>query len=288
MSTTPLDDADRYALEHGHIHIGPDGSTVTNIVRPKNAGKDKPPGRLAAWLLTLLAAGLFVVSFAGQYQYIVAARHQKIAAVIESAMFDLGMIIFAKLAFDLARAGQSARTERALVVACSIGSAGMNYLAADTASPRSVVAYTTAPVFLAVVVDRVVAVVRRLVSGNADGSPWQVLGRGLARSARLTGLVLLYTLRITLARGETWRGLRQSVLNAAPLPEIPAPEPDSRGPQTKKALLLAAYRAHPHYGNRGKVSKVAAELAPAAGLQSGTARSYLYDYLRSEPGRGAS
>ena len=50
-------------------------------------------------------------------------------------------------------------------------------------------------------------------------------------------------------------------------------------PRTKKAVLLALYRAHPHYGNRSTASLVAAELAPQAGLQAGTARSYLYAEL---------
>jgi hypothetical protein len=38
-------------------------------------------------------------------------------------------------------------------------------------------------------------------------------------------------------------------------------------------------RAHPDYGNRGTASRVAAELALQAGLQAGTARSYLYAEL---------
>ena len=48
---------------------------------------------------------------------------------------------------------------------------------------------------------------------------------------------------------------------------------------TKKAAFLAAYRAHAEYGNRAAASRVAAELAPAAGLQAGTARSYAYAEL---------
>jgi hypothetical protein len=39
------------------------------------------------------------------------------------------------------------------------------------------------------------------------------------------------------------------------------------------------YRAHPDYGDRGTASRVAAELAPQAGLQAGTARSYVYAEL---------
>ena len=71
------------------------------------------------------------------------------------------------------------------------------------------------------------------------------------------------------------------VLNAAPLPalpETPAAEAIEQ-PPTKKAVLLTLYRAHPDYGNRSTASRVVAELAPQAGLQPGTARSYLYAEL---------
>jgi hypothetical protein len=59
---------------------------------------------------------------------------------------------------------------------------------------------------------------------------------------------------------------------------VPAPEA-LQPPRTKKAVLLALYRAHPHYGDRSQTSRVAAELAPQAGLQAGTARTYLYAEL---------
>jgi hypothetical protein len=77
------------------------------------------------------------------------------------------------------------------------------------------------------------------------------------------------------------RGLRRMVLDATPLPtlpEVPAPgviDP----PRTKKAVLLALYRAHPDYGNRSRASRVAAELAAQARLQAGTARTYVYAEL---------
>ena len=102
-----------------------------------------------------------------------------------------------------------------------------------------------------------------------------------AATARITGLILLYCLRFTLAAPETARGLRRIVLEAAPLPARPEPTaPVTVEPaRTKKAVLLALYRAHPDYGNPGRASRVAAELAPQAGLQAGTARSYLYAEL---------
>ena len=157
----------------------------------------------------------------------------------------------------------------------------MNVAAADVASPRSVTAYAIAPVALAVVVDRVVAVIRRHVLADREPSAWNAVGHAAAAAARIAGLVLLYALRFALAAPQTARGLRRMVLDAAPLPAFSeAPAPEAIGPpRTKKAVLLALYRAHPDYGDRGSASRVAAELAPQAGLQAGTARSYLYAEL---------
>ncbi len=259
---------------------------VTNVRRL--AGTERTPGSaliaIAGWLLAALGGGLLFVSFSGQFRYIFLARHQSDASLIEALMFDVGMIIFSLLALGLARAGKAARTERTLIMACSFGSAAMNYAAADTASPRSIVAYVAAPVFLAIVVDRVIAVIRRHVLGDEETSAWTALGRSVIAAVRLAGLVLLYSLRFALAGRETARGLRRMVLDAAPLPEVrnfqtsesPAIDP----PPTKKAALLALYRAHPEYGVKASASKVAAELAPQAGLSAGTARAYLYAELQ--------
>ena len=197
---------------------GRSGLRVLNVTwrRPKGSPKDeggasRPPGSVlvsaAAVLLGLLAAGLFVVSLAAQYRYVFDAKHQALPSVIEAVGLDAGMTIFSLLALGLARAGQSARIERALVIACALGSAAMNYAAADDGSPRSVAAYVMPPVFLAVVVDRVVAVVRRHVLGDSERSAWTGFGR-----------VALYVLRFVLAMPSTAKGLRRQVLILAPLP----------------------------------------------------------------------
>jgi hypothetical protein len=265
----------------------PDGHReVTDNIR-RLVGADRAPGSVliavAGWLLAALAGGLLFVSFSGQFRYIFLARHQPVSSLIEALMFDVGMVIFSLLALGLARAGKAARTERALIMACSAGSAAMNYAAADVASPRSVIAFTAAPVFLAVVVDRVIAVIRRHVLADSEASPWTAMGGALLAVTRLVGLVALYSLRFVLAAPSTAGGLRRLVLDAAPLPElresgspeVPAIEP----PPTKKAALLALYRVHPEYGNRAAASKVASELAAQAGLTAGTARAYLYREL---------
>ena len=260
------------------------GQRLTTGVR-RRAGTGHAPGSVliavAAWLLALTGGGALFVSFTAQYTYIRTVRRQDAASVIEALLLDLGMIVFTLLALGLSRAGQPARAERALILLCSAASAWMNLSAADLASPRSVTAYAVAPLALAVVVDRVVAVIRRHVLADAEPSAWTTVGRAAAATARTAGLVLLYCLRFALAAPETARGLRRTLLDAAPLPPLSqtaAPEV-LRPHRTKKAVLLALYRAHPHYGDRSQTSRVAAELAPRAGLQAGTARSYLYAEL---------
>ena len=267
----------------------------------------------AAVLLGLLAAGLFVVSLAAQYHYVFSAKHQALPSVIEAVGLDAGMTIFSLLALGLARAGQCARIERALVIACALGSATMNYAAANDSSPRSVAAYVMPPVFLAVVVNRVVAVVRRHVLGDSERSAWTGFGR-----------IALYALRFVLAMPSTAKGLRRQVLILTPLPgasaaalsptvtdvaALPAapetpdraaiptadPEPEAQAKVTrpggadrprgasKRAQLIEAYEAlrgkDARYGDRSKASQVARELAAKIGMQWGSARTALYRHL---------
>ena len=205
-----------------------DGVRLINLSLHRPRGEGRPRGSAlittATVLLGLLAAGLFVVSLAAQYRYVFAVKHQAVPAMIEAVGLDVGMAIFSLLALGLAMAGQSARVERALIVACALGSAGMNYAAANGGSPRSVAAYVVPPVFLAIVVDRVVAVVRRHVLGEVERSAWATLGRGLAAVAKALGLVLLYLVRFVLATPSTAAGVRRQVLVMTPLPraELPA------------------------------------------------------------------
>ena len=56
------------------------------------------------------------------------------------------------------------------------------------------------------------------------------------------------------------------------------------GFRTKKAAFLSRYRSHPEYGNRTAAGRVAAELAPLAGLQAGTGRTYTAEELRQITG----
>jgi len=267
---------------------------VTNVRRL--AGAERTPGSAlvsaATVLLGLLAAGLFVVSLTAQYRYVFAVKHQSVPSAIEAVGLDAGMTIFSLLALGLAMAGQSARIERALIVVCAVASAGQNYAAAVVTSPRSVAAYVMPPLFLALVVDRVVAVVRRHVLGDAERSVWAAFGRGVATLAKGPGLVLLYLLRLVLAPPSTSAGLRRIVLNATPLPAvdklvIPAPSNCSGGEEddikeppelegaSKRARLAWWYERDAAHGDRSAVAAAAKRLAPVVDLSEGTARAYI-------------
>jgi len=260
----------------------------------KNTKPRQPGWSLLKWStrgLVILGAGVGFVSFAGQFAYIMRARHQHAASLIEALMFDVGMVIFTMLALALSMQGKGSKTERALIVACALASAGMGYAAADIASPRSVVAYVAPPLFLAVVVDRVVAVIRRHVLADTETSAWSAVGIVTLSALRLLGIVTLYSLRTVLAPRETAKGLRQMVLDAAPVPGVVEleviHEDDEDNPvvlPTKKDRFLVLYRAHKQYGNRAAAGQVAGELAPFADLQPGTGRTYIYEELRRNGG----
>ena len=297
-----------FAVEHG------DGTRsrtfITNIRRL--AGSERPPGSVlivsATWLLAILDAGLLYVSFDAQYRYIFAVKNAKVPAMIEAAMLDAGMIILSALGIGLAMRGKTSKAERFLIMICSAASAGMNFAAANPGRWRSVAAYTAAPVFLAIITDRVISVIRRHVLPGDTESAWAWLGRAAIGAARLAVLAALYLLRMVLAPTETAKGLRQMVLDAAPVPGMTqvaaaAPaiarpdepddhddhagdEPGTRGDEpaiefaTKKQAFLSRYRGHPQYGIREAAAGVAAELAPLAGLQAGTGRTYIAEELK--------
>ena len=134
--------------------------------------------------------------------------------------------------------------------------------------------------FLAVIVDRVVAVIRRHVLARAE-VPWAPLGRVLAAAGpRGLGLVALYLLRLVLARGDrrgpaqggAQRGAAPGRPEARRPPEVPAIEPPdvTEPPElagaSKKARLAWWYRHDPDYGNRSAVAAAAKRLAPKVDL----------------------
>ena len=201
-------------------------------VKPRLAKAVRRPGARLIWAstggLAVLALATFYVSFRAQFTFMFSVKHQDVPALIEALIADVAMVVCSLLALGMACAGQSAKVARLLVVAFAGLSAGMNYLAADVSSVRSVAVYVMPPVVFAVCTDQTVAVIRRHGLGIAEDSAWAVLGRLVLATVRLAGIIVLYGLRFILAPAETATGLRRMVLNAAPLPgavqDRPVPE----------------------------------------------------------------
>jgi hypothetical protein len=175
----------------------------------------------------------------------------------------------------------------------------MNLGLANLGSPRSVGVYVMPPILFALTSDRLVSVIRRQALGpQADDESQR-------SSWRVGGLAVLYMLRLAVAPPSTMRGARLALLNATPLPELPAtPEPPAvepsrraaiggpRPPQrrsrgrgrgrkpgptkTQRLLDLVAERHGPlSEFPLTDVSRVATGIAPEVGIHAGSARTAL-------------
>jgi hypothetical protein len=199
------------------------------------------PGARLIWAstagLAVLGLATFYVSFRAQFTFMYAVKHQGLPALIEALIADVAMVVCSLLALGMACAGQSAKVARLLVVIFAGLSAGMNYLAADVSSVRSVAVYVMPPAVFAVCADQTVAVIRRHGLGIAEDSAWSVLGRVVLAAVRLAGVGVLYGLRFILAPAETARGLRRMVLAAAPLPESTGPDRPETAPEDVPEVL---------------------------------------------------
>jgi hypothetical protein len=275
----------------------PDGPEPVPVLRLAQGSAAHPPGvagprgsnhrpgsvlvAVATGMLFVLGVGLFAVSLDAQYRYVFRAKHQSAVSWVEALALDVGMAIFSLLALGLARAGKPARVERALITVCAAASGVMNFAAANDASPKSVLAFVMPPVFLAVVADRVVSVVRRHVLGEQEQSPW-----------RAAVPLVLYLLRLLLAPPSTAAGLRRWLLVKTPLPARAASaiapanrkaitSPDRRvgrraESKTARFLALVAERHGPlSTFPPERVSRTCAELAREVGLDPGAARTAL-------------
>jgi hypothetical protein len=257
----------------------------------------------AALLLAALAAAEGIVSWHGQYSFLIAIKHQELSAALEALGPDCGAVIFALLGVALALLGRRAITERILVCACSGLSIVMNLGAANLGSPRAIGAYVMPPVLFAVTSDRLIATIRLAAIGKDDSrSAWQTLAR-----------IPLWILRLAFAPVTTVAGARRALLAATPLPEDAKPEPSpvvtwmplpgiprpapqltqqrpaieaprrktaGRKPsglsKTRRFLdLVIAERGPLASFPIAEVSRTAAALAPRVGLDAGAARTAL-------------
>jgi hypothetical protein len=246
---------------------------------------DDPSGmwlRSAAAGLTVLAAAAATVSFTAQYRMVNATRNFPAIAAAEAAIPDAAALVFASLGIALALHGRHALRARALNLASVAASVGMNALAAAPGW-RDTAIWTLPPVAYALASDTLIGVVRaRAIARHRH------LGTALAADpatplAALGGL-LLWLLRLVLAPASTLAGFRAWVLAECPIaPGRRAPTPGQgsgqvprKATKTGQFLNLVTERHGPlAHLPLHRVAAISADLAPAVGLHSGSARAAL-------------
>jgi hypothetical protein len=152
-----------------------------------------------------------------------------------------------------------------------------------------VIAYTAAPVFLAAVIDRVVAVVRRHVLGMDEQSAWTSAGTAVLRLAALAGAVTRYALRFILAPPSTASGLRRIALAAAPLPEDDKPAAIAAVPEITSPYrdhLAEACPVHGSFPEGLRVLLPPCPLHPAVPELPSTKKAAFLALYRQHPGYG--
>jgi hypothetical protein len=258
----------------------------------------------AAGLLALAAAAA-AVSFSAQYRLVYAARRLPAVAGLEASIPDAAALVFACLGVALALHGRRAVRARALNAASAGASVLMNVIAAAPGW-RDLAVWAMPPVAYALASDTLIGVIRTGVLARQN--PGNIAGE--ITILAVTGGVLLWLLRLTMAPASTLSGFRAWVLEecpvapgrraARPLPAViqgrpragravvpPGAAPQAAtsqrqgsGPRggTKTARFLALVAEH--HGPLGaiplgSVSRISTQVAPQAGLNTGAARTAL-------------
>jgi hypothetical protein len=252
--------------------------------------------------LAVLAAAAAAVSYAAQYQMVLAAKGSAPAAALEAAIPDVAALIFATLGIALALHGRRAIRARVLNVAAVATSVAMNVLAAGHGW-RDLAVWAMPPVAYALASDTAIGVVRAWTIARQKALNVALAGEEATPLAIVGGL-LLWLLRLGIAPVSTLAGFRAWVVDECPVAPgrralsvlraareaSPSPattitaRPASvarqhgggRGTKTARFLALVTDR----YGPLGtfplaEVSRVSRELAPEVGLDPGAARGAL-------------
>jgi hypothetical protein len=251
--------------------------------------------RNAAVGLGVLAAAAAAVSFSAQYQMVYAARRLAVVAGLEAAIPDAAAVVFACLGVALALHGRRAVRPRVLNVAAVGTSVFMNAIAA-VPGWRGLAIWVLPPVAYALASDTLIGVVRAWAIARHK-PPGGRLADEEATPLAVVGGLIMWLLRLSLAPASTLAGFRAWVLAECPVaPRRRAPlsvpeagsdaarapirpsAPASARPGTKTAQFLALVAER--HGSLaavpvGRVSKISAELAPLAGLNTGAARTAL-------------
>ncbi len=292
------------------VPAGDDGVRGIDF-RLRGGGVDRPARWLTASMVALgvLAGASAVVSYAAQYQMVLAAKAVAPVAVIEAGIPDVAALIFATLGIALALHGRRAIRARVLNVGAVATSVAMNVLAAGHGW-RDLAIWVMPPVAYALASDTAIGVVRAWTIARQRALNEALAGEDATPLAIVGGL-LLWALRLVLAPVSTVSGFRRWVLEECPVApgrraggttpgpgaEIalrnrqaiagcPAPRKPISGPRagtkTERFLALVAERHGPLSElPLASVSRVCSELAPEADLNLGAARTALRRHVQA-------
>ena len=279
---------------------GPAGPPVP-VIRDTGTAASTRPGppaqdRSARWLrfaaagLCALAAAAAAVSFTAQYRMVDTTRHLPSIAALEAAIPDTAALVFACLGIALALHGRRALRARALNLASVGTSVFMNVIAAAPGW-RNLAIWAMPPVAYALASDTLIGVRAWAVARHQQLTA--AIGGEAATPLAVLGGLILWLLRLALAPASTLTGFRAWVLEECPVapgrraprpapPPAPARPGGGRGTVPRKAtktaqfLSLVAERSGPLASiPLDRVAQISAALAPAAGLNTGAARTAL-------------
>ena len=269
--------------------VAPDAGKLTGDRRRRSASGRDHSGiwlRNAAAGLCLLAAAAAVVSFTAQYRLIYSTRRLAVVAGLEAAIPDAAALVFACLGIALALHGRRAIRARILNLASVGTSVFMNTIAAAPGW-RNLAVQAMPPVAYALASDTLISVVRAWAIARHQDLDLALVPEEMTPLAVAGGLVL-WLLRLALAPVSTLSGFRAWVLEQCPVApgrrHAPGPRPASprhpagvpRPGKTARFLILVTER----HGSLAsipldRVAGIAADLAPQADLNAGSARTAL-------------
>src|ERR1022692_694739 len=249
------------ASDENLVQVPADGNgiRVARLGR-RDGGNVGRPGR---WLMAsmvalgVLAAASAVVSYAAQYQMVLAARAVVPVAALEAGIPDVAALVFATLGIALALHGRRAVRARVLNVGAVVTSVAMNVLAAGHGW-RDLAIWAMPPIAYALASDTAIGVVRAWTIAQQ-----QSLGEALADEETtplaILGGFLLWALRLALAPVSTLSGFRRWVLEECPI----APGRRVSGTAARPGAKFAI-------GTSTAISSRAASRPPRSGSRAGT------------------
>ena len=209
--------------------------------RRQHHGQPRPPkDRAARWLrnamiaLGVLAVIAAVVSFAAQYQMVLAYKGVRVIAALEAGIPDVSAVVFASLGIALALHGKRAIRARLLNVGAVATSIGMNWLAAAPGW-RGLAIWVMPPIAYALASDTAIGVIRAWTIARARELR-EDLADDEATPLAILGGFLLWVLRLVLAPPSTVKGFRRWVVESCPV----APGRTAALPAKNVAALPAA------------------------------------------------